>query len=185
MYVCLGSARTDNSTANLHKTAIPIPYQVLVNMNGLDLLHVQTQDVLRALTTGSHGTRTSKSIDWNSLRGVEGAVPVEVGMSAKEDLMEVPPSCELCGEEHIPPITAAYTMLLGQWMMNKTAGCPVFVLDPNLKMDVVRLENGQLALVFPAGQAGTSVSFVEATCLEQVMQWAPAMFVEDSMLEDK
>lgn len=146
--------------------------------NGLDLLHTQAQEALRKIT---------KIYDLSAGEPRSGVDPrgTERTDAVDDEHMSNPPACELCGESPIAPFAEAFVSLRGQWMFNKQAHAVILVLDPNIKLQVVALENGQLGLVFADGQqASTAISHVHAKCLEQVLQWAPDMFQDDDFDED-
>lgn len=149
-------------------------------LNGLDLLHHEARRALRDLTERTNAN-PAKPNPWADLWRAEGVEPM--------DMMEKPPACELCGADPIPPMKEAFVALRGQWMFNKQYNSPMLVLDPNIKLFVASLPNGQMGLVFAPHQEGSSaIAHFESDCLMQVMNWAPEMFhdhdVDDFLNDD-
>ena len=73
------------------------------------------------------------------------------------------PTCTYC-EQSIDLIDDATCLVPGQWMMNRELGHPVFVLDPDVPLQIIQLPNGQMAI---STDDDTS-RHAHTECLEQV-----------------
>lgn len=74
------------------------------------------------------------------------------------------PDCWYCNQP-IDLLEEAHVMLPGQWMVNRDLGQAVFVLDPDIPLELVQLPNGQMALTMDVTKI-TKHAHVE--CHEQV-----------------
>lgn len=63
--------------------------------------------------------------------------------------------CILCGEASIDLEEEAYVALRGAFMQSTEFGVPIFVLDPDTKIRVIQLPNGQLALMTDTSEGPT------------------------------
>ncbi len=76
------------------------------------------------------------------------------------------PECFLCGEEHIGVTNDAVLILKGQHFPSTEFDVPVFLLDPDTKLRILELPNGQLALV--ADTLGHPTKHAHQECLEMM-----------------
>jgi hypothetical protein len=87
------------------------------------------------------------------------------------------PECSLCGEEHIGMGTPALVIFRGQWFPSTEYDAPVFLLDPDTKLRILQLPNGQLALV--PDQLGHPTAHAHDECLEQLQDDGLCILEED------
>jgi hypothetical protein len=73
-------------------------------------------------------------------------------------------SCVLCGANEIEPMEDTYMLLRGQFMESTDLQRVIFVLDPDTALDLVKLPNGNLALIAPEGPT-TPTKYVEVNCM--------------------
>lgn len=73
------------------------------------------------------------------------------------------PICTYC-EQPIHLLDDALCLLPGQWMPNRDMGNAMFILDPDVQVQIVQLANGQMALVTDAHTAMHS----HQECFDQI-----------------
>lgn len=75
------------------------------------------------------------------------------------------PMCTYC-DQPIHLLDDALCLIPGQWMPNRDMGNAMFVLEPDVQVQIVQLPNGQMALVTDAHSAMHS----HQECYEQIKQ---------------
>lgn len=85
------------------------------------------------------------------------------------------PECYLCGAAFVGIAEEAVVMLRGQWFHSIEYDTPVFLLDPDTRLTVLKMPNDQLALV--PDQLGHPSKHAHLECLQQLAE-------EDEELEE-
>ena len=101
----------------------------------------------------------------------------------EEPTTDMTPECLLCGEEHVGIAEDAILLLQGQWFQNIEFDVPVFLLDPDTKLRILEMPNGQLALV-PDTLRGPS-QHAHKICLEQLAEEFLEEYGTEDMLDDE
>lgn len=78
---------------------------------------------------------------------------------------EMTPECDICGEVHVGINTECTLLLQGSYVPNTDYGTSMFVLDPDVKIDILQLPNGQLGLLVDRSKV-TAGAHTE--CLDQM-----------------
>ena len=73
------------------------------------------------------------------------------------------PLCTYC-DQPISLLEDAFCLVPGQWMPNRDVGNAMFVLDPDVQVQIMQLPNNQLALVTDAHTA----KHAHQECFEQI-----------------
>lgn len=79
---------------------------------------------------------------------------------------ELTPPCALCGEDHCGINTEATLMLKGSYVFSPEHGVALFVLDPDIGIDIQQLPSGQLVL---APNIGSAVSVAHTECIDRMV----------------
>lgn len=77
--------------------------------------------------------------------------------------------CCLCGACPINTEEDAYVMLRGMYMRSTEHEVPVFVLDPDTKVRIIQLANGQMALITDAYGTGPT-KHAQVECVHSLIQ---------------
>lgn len=92
----------------------------------------------------------------------------ELGLGDDPSVYETA-ECALCGQAPIHTEEDAYCCLRGMFMRSREYDAPIFVLDPDTKIRVIQLANGQLALVTDVFDEGPT-KHIQAECLHETIK---------------
>lgn len=113
-------------------------------------------------------------VPWRAVRRSpgrrQGVVVVKgpASSSVPTDDAMTPQECIACGDGPIGVTEDALLILRGQWLPSHEFDTPIFVLDPDTRLQVFELPNGQLALLSDIERGPTVHAHKE--CFEQLIQ---------------
>lgn len=94
---------------------------------------------------------------------------------------DMTPNCHACDTEPVGVVTEVYLVVKGMLFPSSEYDVPVFIPDPDVRMTVLTMPNGQLGIV--TDQSITK--YMHAECLDQLVNEAGSTFWEDAEEEEE